>query len=314
MLDEIAVLIPCYNEEKTIEKVITDCKTYLPDAKIYVYDNNSTDKSVNIAFSNGAIVRHEYKQGKGNVVRAMFKDVDAKCYLLVDADDTYSLKNAKEMCNYVLNENFDMVIGDRLSSTYFTENKRKFHNFGNKLVLNIINKFFKTDIKDVMTGFRCMSYEFVKTFPILTKGFEIETEMTIHTIYHNLNIKNIIVDYKDRPKDSPSKLNTFEDGFKVINEILNLYKNYKPLQFFTFFAIILSIIATIFFIPVLIEFTKTSKVDKFPTLITCGYVYIAAILTFFVGLILSTIAENEKKHFEQNYINAKTTKNILLKG
>lgn len=309
-MDNIAVIIPCYNEEWTIKKVILDCKKYLKDAKIYVYDNNSTDDSVNIAKEAGAIVRYEYKQGKGNVVREMFRDINAKCYLLVDADDTYSLTSAKMMCDYVLNDNYDMVIGDRLSSTYFKENKRKFHNFGNVLVCNLINKFFKSDVKDVMTGFRCMSYEFVKTFPVLSKGFEIETEMTIHAVYNNLNVKSVVVDYKDRPKESPSKLNTVSDGFKVIGEILKLYKDYKPFSFFTFIAFVLFVIATIYFVPVLMAFMKTGRVDKFPTLIVSGYVYIAALLTFFVGLILSTIAENERKHFEENYHTVKMMKDL----
>ena len=300
-MDKIAVLIPCYNEEVTIEKVILDCKKFLPDAVIYVYDNNSTDKSVEIIKRNldeNVHLRYERKQGKGNVIRTMFKDIDAKCYLLVDADDTYSLTNARQMCNMVLNENVDMVVGDRLSSTYFTENKRAFHNFGNKLVLNIINSFFNTDIKDVMTGMRCLSYEFAKTFPVISKGFEVETEMTIHAAHYNMNIANVVIDYKDRPKNSPSKLNTVQDGIKVIKMIFNLYKNYKPMRFFGTISVVLVVLASIFFIPVLIEFFNVGLVAKFPTLIVCSFVYLVAILSFFTGVILSTISENDQRNFE----------------
>ena len=297
-MENIVVLLPCFNEKSTIEKVINDFKIYLPEAKIYLYDNNSTDGSDTIAKNAGAIVKYERKQGKGNVIRAMFKDIDARCYVLVDADDTYSLKNVKEMCNKVLNENYDMVIGDRLSSTYFTENKRAFHNFGNTLVRDMINRFFDTDIKDIMTGFRCMSYEFVKTFPVLSRGFEVETEMTIHAVYHNMNILNFPIDYKDRAGESQSKLNTVSDGIKVIYKMLSLYKNYKPISFFTFLSAILTLISTIFFIPIFIEFIKTGLVLKIPTLVVCVFVYLTALLLFFTGIILSTLAEKDKRDFE----------------
>ena len=301
-MDRIAVLIPCYNEKVTIKKVINDFKNYLPNAIIYVYDNNSSDKSDEIAQNNGAIVRYERKQGKGNVVRTMFRDIDAECYVIVDADDTYSLSKVNEMCEYILNDGYDMVIGDRLSSQYFSENKRPFHNIGNAFVRFIINKFFKTNIKDIMTGFRCMSYNFVKTFPVLSKGFEIETEMTIHAVYRNMNIKNVVIDYKDRTEESPSKLNTVSDGIKVIFTFFKLYKNYKPLQFFSIVSLIMAIISTILFIPILIEFRDTGLVPKFPTLIMCGFIYLTAIISYFSGLILSSIVEKDKRDFE-NYLN-----------
>ena len=299
-MDKIAVLIPCYNEKVTIEKVVKDFKNYLSEAKIYVYDNNSNDGSDKIAESNGAIVRYERKQGKGNVVRTMFREVDAECYVIVDADDTYSLSKVKDMCDYILNDGYDMVIGDRLSSQYFTENKRPFHNVGNTFVRFIINKFFNTNIQDIMTGFRCMSYNFVKTFPVLSKGFEIETEMTIHAVYRNMNIKNVVIDYKDRPEESPSKLNTVYDGLKVIFTFFKLYKNYKPLQFFSIISIILVVLSTIFFVPVLTEFKNTGLVPKFPTLIMCGFIYLTAIISYFSGLILSSIVDKDKRDFENN--------------
>lgn len=299
-MENIVALIPCFNEKLTIEKVINDFKLYLPSAKIYVYDNNSTDGSDEIAKNAGAIVRYEKKQGKGNVIRTMFKDIDAKCYVMVDADDTYSLKNVAEMCDKVLNENYDMVIGDRLSSTYFIENKRAFHGFGNTVVRNMINSFFNTDIKDIMTGFRCMSYEFVKTFPVLSKEFEVETEMTIHAVYHNMNVHNYAIDYKDRIKDSYSKLNTLKDGYKVIYKMLSLYKNYKPIKFFGFISMILVLISTAFFIPIFLEYIKTGLVPKMPTLVVCVFVYIVAILLFFTGIIISTIVEKDKRDFENN--------------
>lgn len=299
-LDDIAVLIPCYNEAVTIAKVVKDFKIELPNAKIYVYDNNSTDGSDKIARECGAIVRYEKKQGKGNVVRTMFRDIDAKCYVIVDADDTYSLSNVKEMCDKVLNGNVDMVVGDRLSSTYFKENKRPFHNFGNKLVLYTINKLFKSNIRDIMTGFRTMSYEFVKTFPIISKGFEIETEMTIHAVYHNMNIENVIIDYKDRPKESPSKLNTISDGIRVIKKIFSLYKDYKPMEFFSLIAVLLFILSTIFVVPIVTEYVKTGLVPRIPTLVVCVFVYIMSILSFFTGLILSTVAEKDRRDFENN--------------
>lgn len=297
-MDKIAVLIPCYNEEKTIKKVVEDFKRELPEAQIYVYDNNSTDRTTEIAKKAGAIVKHEYQQGKGNVIRRMFRDIDAECYLMTDGDDTYPAEFAREMVNKVLENQIDMVVGDRLSSTYFEENKRPFHNFGNSLVRNSINHLFKSNIKDIMTGYRAFSYEFVKTFPVLSKGFEIETEMSIHAVDKNLLVDNVIVDYRDRPQGSESKLNTVSDGIKVLKTIARLYKNYKPLKFFTMLSAILMIIAFGFFIPVLVTYIRTGLVPNFPTLIVCGFIALAAIQSFFAGLILTVIAEKNRQDFE----------------
>lgn len=302
-MDGIAVLIPCYNEEKTIGKVIADVKANIPEAVIYVYDNNSTDKTSEIAREAGAIVRKEHLQGKGNVIRRMFREIDAKCYLMVDGDDTYPMEYAREMCALVTDDGADMVVGDRLSSTYFTENKRPFHNFGNSFVRFSINRLFKTDIKDIMTGYRAFSFNFAKTFPILSKGFEIETEMTIHAVYNNMDVRNVIVEYRDRPEGSVSKLSTYSDGIKVLMTIAKLYKNYKPFAFFNTIAIILTLISVGFFIPVLIEYFQTGLVSRFPTLIVCGFVIIAAIQSFFAGLILSTLANKNRRDFEQRLIN-----------
>lgn len=297
-MDKIAVLIPCYNEAKTVKKVVEDAKKFLPDAVVYVYDNNSTDGTDVIAKNAGAIVRHEYQQGKGNVIRRMFREIEAECYIMVDGDDTYPLNNAQQMADAVLEKNADMVIGDRLSSTYFEENKRPFHNMGNSLVRGVINRLFGCNIRDIMTGYRAFSYEFVKTFPILSKGFEIETEMTIHAVYNNMQLENIVVDYKDRPEGSESKLNTYSDGAKVLGTIVQLYKNYKPFGFFTLFAAVLSVIAIGMFLPILIEFLQTHLVNRFPTLIVSCFVELAAIQAFFSGMILSDIAKKNRRDFE----------------
>ena len=282
-MDKIAVLIPCYNESVTIEKVIKDWRKELPEATIYVYDNNSSDHTDQIAQNAGGVVRYEYRQGKGNVIRRMFREIDAEVYIMVDGDDTYPAEHGREMVELVLNKNVDMVVGDRLSSTYFEENKRPFHNFGNEIVRKSINRMFKSDIKDIMTGFRAFSYNFVKTFPVLSKGFEIETEMSIHAVDKNMYVENVIVDYRDRPNGSESKLNTFSDGIKVLKTIGRLYRDYRPLGFYSFLAAILAIISTIFIIPVIITYGKTGLVPAFPTLIVCGFVYLAALLSFFVG-------------------------------
>ena len=247
---KIAVLIPCYNESKTIEKVVKDYKEVLPEADIYVYDNNSTDGTDEIARKAGAIVKYEYRQGKGNVIRSMFKDIDADCYLMIDGDDTYPKENAREMCDFVLNKGVDMVVGDRLSSTYFTENKRPFHNVGNRLVRWLINSLFKGHINDIMTGYRAFSYEFVKTFPVLSKGFEIENEMTIHALDKNMYVEELPVEYRDRPAGSVSKLNTYSDGFKVLKTIARLFKEYKPMIFFGLISLLFLIVSIIFGIPV----------------------------------------------------------------
>lgn len=300
-MDKIAVLIPCYNEAKTIEKVVRDAKAALPEAVIYVYDNNSTDDTAQIAQNAGAIVRHEYMQGKGNVLRRMFREIDAHCYIMVDGDDTYPMEYAAQMADLVLNKNSDMVVGDRLSSTYFTENKRPFHNFGNSLVRASINSLFDCDIKDIMTGYRAFSYGFVKTFPVLSKGFEIETEMTIFAVNNRMQIDNVVVEYRDRPEGSVSKLSTYSDGFKVIKTIIRLYRNYKPMGFFGIIALLLAALSLAFFVPVFFEFLETGAVDKFPTLFVCGFVMLAAIMSLFAGLILSNIGTQNKRDFEYRF-------------
>ena len=276
-MDKIAVLIPCYNEEKTIEKVVRDVKEALPEAVVYVYDNNSTDKTAELAIKAGAVLRHEYKQGKGNVIRRMFREIDAQCYLMIDGDDTYPLDCARELVDKVLERNADMVVGDRLSSTYFTENKRPFHNFGNSLMRTCINSLFRSEIKDIMTGYRAFSYEFVKTFPVVSTGFEIETEMTIHAGNYNMQVENVVVQYRDRPEGSESKLNTLRDGMRVIRKMLQLYKNYKPLQCFGLIAVLLVLVAAIFFAPVVVEYFESGLVPKFPTLIVCGFMVLDGI-------------------------------------
>lgn len=298
MADKIAVLIPCYNESKTVAKVIRDMKKALPEAVIYVYDNNSTDGTDEIARKEGAVVRYEYQQGKGNVIRSMFRDIDAQCYLMVDGDDTYPAEFAAEMCSKVLEKGTDMVVGDRLSSTYFTENKRPFHNFGNSIVRGSINRLFKSNIKDIMTGYRAMSYRFVKTFPVLSRNFEIETEMTIHAIDKNMQVENVVIEYRDRPEGSESKLNTYADGFKVLKTIVKMFKNYKPLEFFSLIAAVLFVVGMVFFIPVLVHFLEVGTVEKIPTLIVSGFVILTDIICWFSGIILSTLVNQHKQDFE----------------
>lgn len=300
-MDKIAVLIPCYNEEKTIGKVVRDAKNALPEAVIYVYDNNSKDRTVEIALQAGAQVRYEYMQGKGNVIRRMFREIEAECYIMVDGDDTYPMEYAREMADKVLEHNADMVVGDRLSSTYFTENKRPFHNLGNSIVRSSINQLFCCSIKDIMTGFRAFSYGFAKTFPVLSTGFEIETEMTIHAVYNNLQIENVIVEYRDRPEGSESKLNTFSDGFKVLRTIVKLYRDYKPFGFFGMCAGILALVAVLLFVPILISYLETGLVLRFPTLFGCGFIGLAAVQSFFAGLILSNMALKNRRDFEYRY-------------
>lgn len=297
-MDKIAVLIPCYNESQTIEKVVTDWKKELPEAVIYVYDNNSTDNTAEIARNAGAVVRYEYQQGKGNVIRRMFREIDAECYIMVDGDDTYPAEFGREMASKVLERKVDMVVGDRLSSTYFEENKRPFHNFGNSLVRGTINRLFKSNIRDIMTGYRAFSYLFVKTFPVLSKGFEIETEMSIHAVEKNMLVENVIIEYRDRPEGSESKLNTYSDGVKVLGTIARLYKNYRPFRFFGILALVLMIISAIMFVPVLVTYIQTGLVPNFPTLIVSGFVALAAIQSFFAGLILTTLVEKDRQDFE----------------
>lgn len=298
MRDKIAVLIPCYNESQTIEKVVNDWKKELPEAIIYVYDNNSSDNTAEIARNAGAIVRYEYQQGKGNVIRRMFREIEADCYIMIDGDDTYPAEFGREMVSKVENRGVDMVVGDRLSSTYFEENKRPFHNVGNTLVRGTINKLFKSNIRDIMTGYRAFSYQFVKTFPVISKGFEIETEMSIHALEKNMLVENVIVDYRDRPEGSESKLNTYSDGAKVLLTIARLYKNYRPFGFFGIISLVLMVISAIMFVPVFTEYIKTDLVPDFPTLIVSGFVALAAIQSFFAGLILSTLVEKERQDFE----------------
>ena len=310
-MDRIAVLIPCYNEEATIAKVVTDFKSVLPDAVIYVYDNNSTDNSVSLAAAAGAVVRHEYRQGKGNVIRRMFREIDAEAYIMVDADDTYPAENAGAMVDLVLDRHADMVIGDRLSSTYETENKRRFHNFGNNLVRSSINQLFHTSIRDIMTGYRAFSYEFVKTFPVLSSGFEIETEMTIHAIDRKMQIETVVVEYRDRPEGSESKLNTIPDGIKVLRTIVKLYRSYRPLRFFGIIAAILAALSVIFFIPVWMDYLRTGLVARFPTLIVCGIVMVVALLMFVSGVILSTLREKDRRDFEIKLVQAAWMKKRL---
>ena len=303
-MDRIAVLIPCFNEELSIGKVIDDVHAFLPEATVYVYDNNSTDKTAEIALSKGAVVRREYQQGKGNVVRRMFREIDAESYLMVDGDNTYPLEEGRAMVDHILSGEADMVVGDRLSSTYYKENKRPFHNFGNALVKFFVNLLFghKTKIQDIMTGFRAFSYAFVKTFPVISKGFEIETEMTIHALSNNLAVVNHVVNYRDRQAGSSSKLNTFNDGQKVLRTIYRLYKFYRPKSFFYIFSAILFALSVGFFIPVLLNFFQTHTVEKIPTVIVCGSVFVVSVLSFFTGIILSHFQYQKRLEFEMRLI------------
>lgn len=305
-MDEIAVLIPCYNEEITIAKVVSDAKKYLPNATVYVYDNNSTDATEEEARKAGAIVRKEPRQGKGNVVRTMFRDIDAEVYLMVDGDDTYGLETAPEMVRRVKEENADMVIGDRLSGAYYTENKRAFHNFGNNLVRFQINHLFHTHVKDVMTGYRAFSYRFVKTFAISSKGFEIETEMTAHAADRNLLMSNLPIAYRDRPEGSYSKLHTFRDGFKVLKTIGGLFRKYRPMTFYSLFFLLFAGLGIGFFIPVFLDYLATSQVERVPTLIACCFSLLVAILCLFSGFLFSTLRNQDKADFERSLIQAQS--------
>jgi len=312
-MNKIAVLIPCYNEEKTVEKVIKDFKKALPKADIYVYDNNSKDKTAEIAASAGAIVRHEYMQGKGNVIRRMFREIEADCYIMTDGDDTYPAEHAEAMANLILEGKAEMVVGDRLSSTYFTENKRMFHNFGNVLVRFLVNKTFHSNVRDIMTGYRAFSRNFVKSFPVISSGFEIETEMTIHALDKKMKLENVLIDYRDRPAGSVSKLNTVSDGIKVLKTIASLFKQYRPFLFFTIISLICLIIGIGFFIPALIGWIDTGEVDKFPSLIAASFFGVIAIQLFVGGLVLESIARKDRQNFELNLINIETNKELLNK-
>lgn len=300
---KIAVLIPCYNESLTVAKVVKDYKEAFPTADIYVYDNNSTDGTDEIARKAGAIVKYEYQQGKGNVIRSMFKDIDADCYIMADGDDTNPPE--PEMVDLILQGKAEMVIGDRLSSTYFTENKRLFHNSGNRIVRWLINKLFNVHVKDIMTGSRAFSYSFVKTFPVLSKGFEIETEMTIHAAANNLSMVEVPVNYRDRPEGSESKLNTYSDGIKVLKTIARLFKEYKPTAFFGLFALLFLIISVVFGAPVFYEYFQTGLVERFPTLIFSGFMLIVSLLLWITGLILEVIVKKNRQMFELVWIRTK---------
>lgn len=297
-MDKIAVLIPCYNESLTIEKVVSDYKEALPEATIYVYDNNSSDHTDELARKAGAKVVYEYRQGKGNVIRSMFRDIDAECYLMIDGDDTYPAENAREMVDLVLNKGVDMVIGDRLSSTYFTENKRPFHNMGNRIVRSLINHLFHSNVKDIMTGYRAFSRLFVKCFPVLSKGFEIETEMTIHALDKNFLLEEIPVTYRDRPEGSESKLNTVSDGMKVLKTIASLFRDYKPLLFFSCASIICLLLGIGFFVPVFVSYIHTGLVEKIPTIIVSGVVFTVGILLWICGLILDVVVKKHRQLYE----------------
>ena len=297
-MDKIAVLVPCYNESKTIEKVVRDYKKALPEATIYVYDNNSFDHTDEIARKAGAEVRYERRQGKGNVIRSMFRKIEAECYLMIDGDDTYPAEDARAMVDKVLVEGYDMVVGDRLSSTYFTENKRPFHNTGNVLVRKLVNSIFGGHVTDIMTGYRAFSPLFVKSFPVLSKGFEIETEMTIHALDKNFSLTSIPVGYRDRPDGSVSKLNTFSDGFKVLGTIGRMFKDYKPLPFFSIIAGILMLIALAFLIPVLSDFYVTGLVPKLPSFVAACFMAMFSLLSFSCGLVLDTMVKKSRENFE----------------
>ncbi len=298
-MDKIAVIIPCYNESTTVGKVISDFKRELPDAVVYVYDNNSTDGTAEVAEKAGAVVRHEYRQGKGNVVRRMLREIDALCYVMVDGDDTYPAESAPEMVSMVLDRGADMVVGDRLSSTYYQENKRPFHNFGNSLVRSTINFLFSGGIKDIMTGYRAMGYNFAKTLPVKSGGFELETEMTIHAVSYNLDVRNVVIEYRDRPEGSTSKLNTFSDGARVLLTVFDLFKNNRPLMFFSWAGLIIFLISLFAFIfRVWIPYMETGLVEHFPTLIVCASAWALSALFFVCGLILDSVMRKEKREFE----------------
>lgn len=297
-MDKIAVLIPCYNESATVAKVVRDYREVLPEATVYVYDNNSTDGTDELARAAGAVVRYERRQGKGNVIRTMFRDIEAQCYLMIDGDDTYPAEDARAMVDKVLVDGYDMVVGDRLSSTYFTENKRPFHNSGNVLVRKLVNSFFKGNVTDIMTGYRAFSRLFVKSFPVLSKGFEIETEMTIHALDKNLALASVPVGYRDRPVGSESKLNTFSDGFKVLRTVARLFKDYKPLPFFGIIAGVLMLFALILLFPVLTEFTQTGLVPRLPTFVAACFMALFSLLSLTCGLILDTENKKSRQNFE----------------
>lgn len=301
-MDNLAILIPCYNEGITIKKVVQDCKDStkeIPNTNIYVYDNNSSDNTVAEATAAGAIVRHEYQQGKGNVIRRMFREIDAKCYIMLDGDDTYPTDAMPDMMKLVVDKKVDMVVGDRLSSSYFNENQRPFHNFGNVLVRGAINHLFKSNIRDILTGYRAFSFQFAKVYSVLAKGFDIETEMSIFAVENNMAVENYIIDYKDRPKGSESKLNTYSDGFKVLRKVFSLYRNYHPFTFYSIIALLLIIVAGVFFIPrVWLPYIDSGLVRNLPTMVVCGFMVVAALILYSAGLILDSVIQKDKEEFE----------------
>lgn len=313
-MDKVAILIPCYNEGLTVAKVVKDAKQYCPEATVYVYDNNSTDNTAEEALHAGAIVRHEPLQGKGNVVRRMFREIDAECYVMVDGDDTYGLETLPQMVKAVLEDNVDMMVGDRLSGAYYTENKRPFHNFGNNIVRHSINRLFHSHVKDIMTGYRAFSYEFVKTFPVLSKGFEIETEMTIHAVEKNMVVRSMTITYRDRPKGSFSKLHTFRDGMKVISKIFGMYRKYKPLRYYLIWFIVFAALGIGFIIPVFITYFQTGEVPNFPTLIACCFSLLTGLLCLFFGFQNERACQNGKIEFEKALIAANDEKKAKLKA
>ncbi|MFK8261346.1 glycosyltransferase family 2 protein [Leuconostoc mesenteroides] len=307
-MDKLAILIPAYNEEVTISKVVKDTLAVTADIKgtsVYVYDNNSSDNTVELAERAGATVRHEYSQGKGAVIRRMFREIDAEAYIMIDADDTYPVEVIPDMYSRIVDRGIDMVVGDRLSSTYFEENKRPFHNVGNSLVRSLINFLFKTDIHDILTGYRGFSFNFVKTFPVLSRGFEIETEMSIHATEKRMLVENLVVTYRDRPDGSESKLNTYGDGLRVLKTVINLYRGYHPFAFYSIFSIISLIIsATLFFGRVWIPYVQTHTVDNMPSLIVSMILFVLSVIAFFSGSILAAIQTNDKRNFELSVIDA----------
>lgn len=312
-MDKIAILIPCYNEALTIRKVVEDAKHFCPEAVVYVYDNNSTDDTVKEALAAGAIVRYEPLQGKGNVVRRMFREVDAECYVMVDGDDTYGLETLPQMVKSVLEDHVDMMIGDRLSGAYYTQNKRPFHNFGNDLVRHSINRLFHSHVKDIMTGYRAFSYEFVKTFPVLSKGFEIETEMTIHAVEKNLLVRSMTITYRDRPKGSYSKLHTFRDGMKVISKIFGMYRKYRPLAYYCGWFVIFAALGIGFIVPVFITYFQMGEVPNYPTLIACCFSLLTALLCLFFGFQNERAHQNDRIEFERAFVAANDEKKAKLR-
>ena len=303
-MDKLAILIPCYNESMTVGNVIDSYRNQFKDAKIYVYDNNSSDDTVKIAKEKGAIVGHEYRQGKGNVIRRMFREIDAECYLMIDGDDAFDPKDAVLMCKLVLEDGYDMVVGDRMSSNYLQTQNRLFHGFGNKLVKFLVNLMFKCNFKDIMSGYRALSYNFVKTYPVISEGFELETEMSIHAAEKRMSIYTLPVSFKERPQGSISSMNTIKDGLIVIKTIFSLFISYKPFVFFCMISLLLFTLALYYFIPVLIFWTKNSSVPNFPRLIVCCFVFVSSIISFFSGLILELLKKNNKQQFEHSLIAA----------